>query len=46
MSDERMRILKMVAEGKVQPDEAERLLESVGNDPSAVSYTHLTLPTN
>jgi len=39
MSDERMRILTMVAEGKIQPDEAERLLESVGKDPSVTPAT-------
>ena len=31
MKDERMRILHMVAEGKITPEEAERLLEALGD---------------
>ncbi len=32
MSDERLRILKLVAEGKASPDEAEKLMEAVAKE--------------
>lgn len=32
MSEERIRILKLVAEGKATPEEAERLFDAVGKD--------------
>jgi DUF4097 and DUF4098 domain-containing protein YvlB len=32
MSDERQRILKLVADGKATPEEAEKLLEALGKD--------------
>jgi len=34
MSDERIRILRLVAEGKATPEEAERLLSAVGKEVS------------
>jgi hypothetical protein len=34
-SEERMKVLKMLEEGKIKADEAARLLEAVGDEPSS-----------
>ena len=35
MNPDRLRILKMLSEGKISPDEAERLLDALGGQPPA-----------
>ena len=37
MSEDRHRILEMLAQGKINTDEAERLLDAIGDEPSGAS---------